>query len=271
MNRAGTGSGTGASTGAKYTCTSCRRGYQSKIYYNRHVGICELMCKSMKERQIENEEHADTPTIRVLYDVILELTNKMFLMEKKIQDLSKWADLKKKKINMVDWLNENQPTEGKTQKNWDEFLLGIKVGRIHLENLFQTEYTLGILKVLQDILPVAVSEAEAAAAGNTIKAFDNKVNVLFAFSDNKWMTLTEQMFQQLVNIVVKQLLNEFVVWQTENASRMEQDDFAIKYSANVKKMMGGNLTRVQVYAKVKIDLYKYLKVNVKNITEYHFV
>jgi hypothetical protein len=222
----------------------------------------------MKERQLENEESDDTPTIRVLYDVILELTHKMSQMEKKIQELSKWADLKKKKINMVDWLNENKiiETEGNQQKTWEELLINIKVDRLHLENLFQTEYTLGILKVLQDILPMGETNNS-----NAIKAFDNKTNVLYTFSDTKWMILSDQMFEQIINIIVKQLLNEFVGWQTENASRMEQDDFAIKYSTNVKKMMGGNLTRQQVYAKVKIDVYKYLKVNIKHITEYHFV
>ena len=249
---------------SKYTCSSCRRGYKSKIYYNRHVSICELMCKSIKERQLENEERDDTPTIRVLYDVILELSNKINNMEKKIKDLSKWADMKKKKINMVDWLNQHQLTEeGKEQKNWEEFLLEIKVERRHLENLFQTDYTSGILKVLQDFLTMDQSEP--------IKAFDNKFNVLFVYCDNKWNILTEQMFQQLINNVVKQLLNEFVTWQTENADRMDQDDFAIKYSINVKKMMGGNLTREQVYAKVKLDLYKYLKVNMTNIMEYQFI
>ena len=35
--------------------------------------------------------------------------------------------------------------------------------------------------------------------------------------------------------------------------------------------MGGNLTREQVYAKVKLDLYKYLKVNMTNIMEYQFI
>ena len=248
---------------SKNTCSFCRRGYKSKVYYNRHVAVCELMCKSMKERQQENEENDDTPNIRVLYDVILELTNKMSKMEKKIQELTKLADLKKKKINMVDWLNENK-IEGK-QIDLEEFILNIKLNRLHLENLFQTEYTSGILKVLQDLLPLIEDTS------NPIKAFDTKVNVLFAFSDSKWMILTDDKFQKIINNIVKQLLNEFVVWQTENASRMEQDDFAIKYSSNVKKMMGGNFTREQVYAKVKIDLYKYLKVNVKNITEYHFV
>lgn len=219
------------------------------------------MSKSMKERQLENEERDDTPTIRVLYDVILELTTKMTHMERKIKDLSKWADLKKKKINMVEWLNENQLTEDTQQKNWDEFILDIKVVRSHLEHLFNTDYVTGILNVLYNLLPT----------DQPIKAFDNKVNVLFAFNDNKWMILSDEMFQELINNIVKQLLNEFVVWQTENAYRMDQDDFAIKYATNVKKMMGGNLTRGQVYAKLKIDLYKYLKVNLTNITEYHFV
>jgi hypothetical protein len=243
---------------SKYTCSSCRRDYRSKIYYNRHVSVCELMSKSVKDRQIENEERDDTPTIRVLYDVILELTNKIINMEKKIKDLSKWADLKKKKINMVEWLNENHSTE---RKNWKDFLLEIKVERSHLEHLFKTDYTSGILKVLQDFLPT----------DQTIKAFDNKVNILFVYCDeNKWSILTDHMFQELINIVVKQLLNEFVIWQTENADRMDQDDFAIKYAMNVKKMMGGSLTREQVYTKVKLDLYKYLKVNIKNIMEYEF-
>ena len=169
-----------ASASSKHNCPSCRRGYKSKIYYNRHVAVCELMCKSMKERQLENEENDDTPTIRVLYDVILELTNKMEKMERKIHELSKMADLKKKKINMVDWLNENKcrETDGK-QLDLEELILNIKVNRIHLENLFQTDYTSGILNVLQDLLPLDTESS------NAIKAFDNKLNVLFTFSDSK--------------------------------------------------------------------------------------
>ena len=52
---------------------------------------------------------------------------------------------------------------------------------------------------------------------------------------------------------------------------MKDDNFAIKYATYVKKVMGGKLTREQIYSRVKIDLYNYLKVCVKNIVEYEFV
>ena len=224
--------------------------------------VCELMSKTTKERQIESEEHDDTPNVRALYEIILELNHKMAKMEKKMQEMTKWVDLKKKKINMVDWLNENH-TEG-VNIDFDQFIKCIKVERDQLENLFQTDYTTGILKVLEDKLSLD------PYVNNPLKAFDQKNNVFFAYVNNKWCILPDKLFQQLINNISKQLLDEFIKWQTENANRMDQDDFAIKYSANVKKIMGGNLSREQNYAKIKLDLYKYLKVNVKNITEYQF-
>lgn len=261
----------------KYTCGSCRRGYQRKIYYNRHVAICELMCKSVKERRLENEEEDDTPNVRVLYDVILELVNKMSQMEQKMNELTKWADLKKKKINIVDWLNEQQRkggvgggVDGAGVISLDKFISQIAVERKHLEYLFQHDYTSGIVNVLQEMLPLE-HDKNNINANNTIKAFDQKTNILFAYDNDVWAVLPQLKLQQIVNLVVKKLLDEFIKWQNENVDRMENDDFAIKYSSNVKKMMGGGLEREQVYLKVKLDLYKYLKIHVKNITEYQFI
>ena len=45
------------------------------------------MCKSVKERQLENQECDDTPSVRELYDVILEMANKMSAMERKMNDM----------------------------------------------------------------------------------------------------------------------------------------------------------------------------------------
>jgi hypothetical protein len=90
------------------------------------------------------------------------------------------------------------------------------------------------------------------------------------YSQGQWLLLTEQLFQTLLYVVDKKLLGEFIKWQTENAVNMADDDFALKYAVNVKKIMGGTLSREQIYTRLKIDLYKYLKVSVKNMTEYTF-
>lgn len=250
---------------AKYTCNTCRRGYQRKIYYSRHVTVCELMSKTIKERQLENEESDDTPSVRVMYDVILELVHKMKLMEQKMHELTKWIDLKKQKIDTVDWLNQEHKKNPVNLLSFEDFISTITAQRKHLEYLFHTDYSCGILNLLQDVLPLEESNR------HSIKAFDQKNNVLFAYNGAQWIILPEKSFQQLVNGVVKQLLDEFVLWQEENSEMMEQDEFAIKYSANVKKIMGGGLTREQVYGRVKLDLYKYLKINIKNIIEYQCI
>jgi hypothetical protein len=228
--------------------------------------MCEIMNKSVKERQLENEERADTPTVRGLYEIILELTKKMNVMDQRLQELTKWTDVKKQKINILDWLNANPVNVG-GGGSFEAFMLQLKVTRRHLDFLFRSDYTSTMLHILQENLPVAEQEG---ATANVLKAFDHKVNVLYVYSQGQWLLLTEQLFQTLLYVVDKKLLGEFIKWQTENAVNMADDDFALKYAVNVKKIMGGTLSREQIYTRLKIDLYKYLKVSVKNMTEYTF-
>ena len=282
-----------------YKCNFCSRSYQRKLYYSRHITICELMCKSIKERQVESEEHDDTPSVRVLYDVILEMANKISHMERKITELSKCSDVKKRKFNMLTWLNENV-NAGQT---YGELIGEVLVERRHLEYLFKTDYISGILFVIQEFLPLD--------AVNAIKAFVQKPYILYvckgegeakvegevegevgvaakvkaegaievevgvaakgevgvageAEVDGAWSILSEKALNKLINLVKKLLLDDFIKWQTENSAKMEQDDFAIKYAANVIKIMGGNLSREYVSNRIKLDLYKYLKVDIQN-------
>ena len=254
-------------TKTNYTCASCHRGYQRKLYYSRHVLLCEIMSKTVKERQQENEEQADTPTVRVLYDVILELTSKLRHMEGRVEELTKWADVKKRKINILEWLNANHITQCEGGGTFETLLVQLAVTRQHLEYLFRNDYVSTILQILQEKLPL-----DDGLKANPIQAFDQKVNVLFAYSGAEgWCIVTDVMFQKLLYVADKKLLGEFIKWQTENAANMADDDFAIKYALNVKKAMGGSLTREQIYSRVKIDMYKYLKVCMKNITECEFV
>lgn len=182
--------------------------------------------------------------------------------------MTKWTDVKKRKINILEWLNANPEKIGTVSGggSFEAFMLQLKVTRRHLDYLFRSDYTSTILHILQENLPL-----EDGTKANVIKAFDQKTNVLYTYSQGQWSIITEQMFQTLLFVVDKKLLGEFIKWQTENAVNMADDDFALKYAVNVKKIMGGNLSRDQIYARLKIDLYKYLKVSLKNITECEFV
>jgi hypothetical protein len=257
-----------ATTASSFTCATCHRIYHRKSYYSRHVLLCEIMNKSVKERQLENEERADTPSVRGLYEIVLELTKKMNAMDQRLQELAKWTDVKKRKINILDWLNANPEKIGMIGGggSFETFMLQLKVTRRHLDYLFRSDYTSSILHILQENLPL-----EDGTKANVIKAYEQKTNILYVYTQGQWIIATEQMFQTLLYVVDKKLLGEFIKWQTENAVNMADDDFALKYAVNVKKIMGNNLSREQIYSRVKIDLYKYLKVCLRNITECEFV
>ncbi len=74
---------------SSYCCAHCNRVYQRKIYYERHVLVCEMMSKPKKQRDTELEELSDTPTTRKLYDVVLEMGKKISDMEKRINEKDK--------------------------------------------------------------------------------------------------------------------------------------------------------------------------------------
>jgi hypothetical protein len=238
-------------------CNICQSGYKLKSNYDKHRLICETMYKSSNEL---SKETTDLPTLREIFAIVLEMNAKYSRIEKKIDELSKWVDSKKRKMNIVDWLND-------TYKNptvFSSWIETIQINRKHLEYIFNSEYIEGVNRILKELFPTE----NAAADTTAIKAFIQKENTLFAYSnDLKWGIIGEEQFHQLLDYLFKQLMNEFIKWQRENLHKMAEDEFSDSYALNVKKIMGGNHTREQICFKVKKELYNYLKIN---LVQYDF-
>jgi hypothetical protein len=77
-------------------------------------------------------------------------------------------------------------------------------------------------------------------------------------------------FECLIGCVSKRLIDELAEWQKENADKMGQEDFGVTYATNVQKVLGGTVPREQLYSRVRRGLYKYLKMNLRNIIQYEF-
>jgi hypothetical protein len=179
-------------------------------------------------------------------------------IEAKINELSKWVESKKRKMNIIDWLNENY----KNPLEYDTWIKSIQVKRNQLEYIFKYEYIEGVFHILKDLLP------DHAVDKHAIKAFIQKDNALFAYIGEKWTIVLEEHFNLLLDHIFKQLMGQFINWQKENLYRLEEDEFSDEYAMNVKKIMGGNHTREQICLKVKKELYNYLKIN---LVQYEFI
>jgi hypothetical protein len=278
-----------------YKCKYCNRAYKLKPNYDKHYLLCNTLSiskTSISKTSISKTNTKETldyvPSLRDMFTLVLELTAKNSQLEQKVEELSKWAESKKKKLNVIDWLNEKYTKNIK----YSEWVAGIIITRKHLEAVFNSDMVTGCYEILQNLLSLHISNEhisnehisnehisnehisnEHISNEHTIpiKAFDQKENILFIYNDdNKWEILSQPMFANLINILSKKILTEFLKWQTENKSKMKQDDFSYKYARNVQKIMGGNLTQEQIHTRVKKELYNYLKMNLKNVVEYEF-
>jgi len=248
-----------------YNCKYCNRNYKLKPNYDKHYLLCDTLNKTrISKGKNTKENNADdyVPSMRDMFTLILELTAKNSRLEQKIEELSKWAESKKKKLNVIDWLNDKYTKNIK----YTEWLAGINITRNHLEAVFKSDMATGCYEILQSLLSVDMTDEIMP-----IKAFDQKENLLFIYNDdNTWEILSQTMFANLMNILSKKIITEFLKWQTENKSKMRQDEFSYTYARNVQKIMGGNLTQEQIHMRVKRELYNYLKMNLRNVVEYEF-
>ena len=239
-------------------CRFCQRKYKSNHHYNKHVILCEFFSKTSRE----DTDEANVPSRKVLYEIIVDMAGKYSKMEEKLEKLSKWAETKKRKLHIVEWLNENYLSE----TNFDEWYKGIIINRTHLELVFKFNFVAGIMYIFQKLLPLSEKQ------NIQIKCFDQKENTLFAYNgrDEGWAPMTGEQFERLIGSISKQLINELTKWQNENMDKMNRDDFGIIYATNVQKVLGGSMPREQLYAKIRHGLYKYLKMNLRNIIQYEF-
>jgi hypothetical protein len=221
-----------------------------------------MTTKSVADMKKDDEEQADTPTMRVLYEIILEMNAKMVKMEARLDEYAKWVETRKRKLNIVDWLNDNYNAYPNSYIGWFN---SIKVSRLHLEMMFEMDYVPGVVAILEMLLPAENRETLP------IKCFDQKDNIIFIFHEDKWQIMPVELFDTLIMSLSKKLISEFIVWQNEHFEQMESDDFAAIYAKNLKRVMGGNTGIELLGLRVKKELFKYLKVNLKNVMQCDFV
>jgi hypothetical protein len=253
-----------------YKCNHCTRTYKIKTNYTKHTLFCEIINKTPREREIEND--ADKlPSSRELYMILLEVTAKYAQLEKKVDELTKSANTKKRKINVIDWLNDNYTYNDCI--TFEKWVSSIKITRTHLELIFNSDYIHGNVEILKYLMLQLSNEHLP------IKAFQQKENILFVCildetQNKKWEIMDDTIFVTLMNTISKQIFSEFSKWQTENNHKMYEDDFSTKYSLNFQKILGcgvkNNHSQSELNSRIKRELYKHLKMNLKNIVEYEF-
>ena len=245
----------------KYSCPCCMRKYVVKTYFDRHVAACELVHQTKKERKQDIEALADTPDHRQLYEMVLALATKNKELEEKIATLEKWANIRKKRLHVKDWLDENY----KEVASFDEVVNELRITKDHFEIICEYDYVEGISMILKEYLPLE-NEADLP-----IKAFDQKDNVLFVKKKDGWETMNPDELNLVITGIAKKIMDQFVQWQEINSGRTEQDKYQDLYVDRLQKVLGSNFKKDQIFTKIRRNMYKHLKMNLKNVVQFEFM
>lgn len=243
-------------------CIHCGKSYIKRVNLNKHIIICELL-HSRTSSSIEDEE--PLPSQRKMYQMLIELGNKYNKLDEKVDELNKWVVKKKKKINILQWLNDNiVPTI-----LFDSIIDKIIVNEDDIENL--------LINSFQDVLNEIFSRTifHFNESENPMFAFVQKINTFYIYDSidgkNMWIEMSREKLVKFLNKVHIKILKAFCEFKKQHASEIKSSDsYSIKCDKTTVKIMSVEFKQESILSKVRTMMFAKMKTDMKSLVEYEF-
>lgn len=247
-----------------YECKYCNKIYLRKYAYNNHL----TKCKFYKSRiNIIQEDSLKETNINIsnstLFEMLIDLTNKYDKLENDYNELKKFVIINKKKIDILSYLNNNFDFK---EFDYYDFINSIIIKEKELEIIFKNDYVDGIINLILN---------KKLELNNNIplKCFNIKEGILYIYLKTKksWIELDNDELCKTIKYFNKNILNEFNIWKEESENIMNYDDFSEIYILNMKKVLAGNFKNKNINILIKNKLYKNIKTNIKDISNFEII
>jgi len=252
-------------------CVYCGKSYKTRKNLDKHIILCEIwhQSKSKKNTNItkkSNDDEDDTiiiPSQKQMYQIILELANKCNRLENKVNELNKFITKKIKKIDVLDYLNNDLQ---KPNISFDNITEIIKVNEQDIEYLFNNSY----LETMNHILTRSIYNHDNNPL--PIIAFIQKQNYIYIFDKTNsqtqennlsWQTISREKFIRFLNIIQFKISKAFSEWRKTNLQNlMENDSASILYDKTFSKLMAPEFKKDVTYNKYYNNIYNKMKKDV---------
>jgi hypothetical protein len=216
-----------------HICQHCGKNFpSSKTLYKHRWGSCFWLNHS--KRKTTSNYNYEKPLNESEKEILLkELLVQVTTLTTTVKDLRKELSMlkQKQKINIIKHLNSsNHPNI--SIKKW---IQNISISQQHLENVFKTNITNGILNILQDTI-------ETSSILNhkiPIISFTQKPKTIYIFNDEKkWVICTSTYFNNLCLKISARIFETFVEWQKLNKEHLlSGDETQEQFSLFTQKVM----------------------------------
>jgi hypothetical protein len=240
-----------------YSCALCKKGYTRKSSLDKHTVLCEFKSKSKLELQVAVEEAPDKPTYDQLVKIVQELSIKYVRMEEKMGEMQQYIDRKKKKVDVIGWLNAHvRPTTGYIE--WTNSIVSVEPS--HFLYLLRPETT--IFDTIHEVFAYNLEKRDFICP---LTCFAQKNGVFYICEPEQengfvWVELELKDFVLLLKQVQRKLIGELSEWRKENRQLFtENDRIADQFNKAVIKLMNIGFTQDANMSRIKNSLYHYLR------------
>lgn len=243
----------------KLCCAVCKKQYTRKSSLDKHKILCDFKFKTQREQQIEIEELGDMPNHYQLIKIVQELSLKITSMEEKMNEMQKLLDKKKKKINVITWLNTNMnPHIGFLE--WAN--TSIEVNVEHFEHLMENP----LYNTLQKVFEYNLPQNDVIFP---ISCFSQKQGIFYICEKNEdgtpnWCQLELKNIVLLLKIIQNKMIKVLTKWKIDNKTSFDTSDkISDAFNKAIIKLMDISYSQDSKMSRIKNGLYNYLKKNVE--------
>ena len=197
-------------------CPHCNKQFKLKKTLLNHMMLCELTNK---------EEVAVLPTQKEMWIILQKLYNDNQNLKKRVEQLEKVVNKDVKKMNMVDWLNQND--KGINLELWLKTSVLVTID--NLKMIFMTDYARGLSNILEN----NIKDNE----NNPFRAFSHKTKQLYVYEKNKWRKCRKTDIMQVFDRISLNILKASKEYDKTLSHKEKYGADNIEYLKNCDKIM----------------------------------
>jgi hypothetical protein len=259
-------------------CTYCGKGYKSRnsVAFEKHITLCELLKKSSSFNKDSLIEDDDIPSNKKMYLLLLELGNKYKKLEEKIEEINKYVIKKKKKIDIIEWLNTNIIP----QYTFEELSDKIIITDTLIEFLLNNSFNDALNELFSNNIFTSNETKKEKEVNVPLFAFSQKINTLYVYDKieqsektkkYEWQELSREKLVRFLNIIQKKFSQLFFEWKKRNKDELKQNENLTHLSDKaLVKIMTPEFKEEKTYTKFKNIIYNKIKTDMKALVEYDF-
>jgi len=250
------------------SCVHCGKTYKKRENLDKHIIFCDLINNS-KKLVLEDDDELVIPSAKNMYLMLIELGKKYNSLEEKMNEMTKWVSKKKKKINVLDWLNTNMDSK----IVFDSIIFDIHITEQDATSILDNSF----YDVFHEILsrsPLFCLEDKPIFALNCDKA--NTIYIYQMIEENGskgWILASREKLAWLFNKIHMKLVDIFYSWKKVKILEvgLNKDKFDTACDKALIKLMNIDFRVESIFSKTRTILFNGLKTDMKALVEYEFV